>query len=209
MKTISLIRESLWNEAKWLGVAFPAEDGDTAPPILGLVFQNGRPATAIFQAWRRDLGEKDQNEQLYISIIQGISAQEPSAYRVLIGANPLAALQDRTVKYLFMVYRINTMEPSSPENLQRFLRSYEDHRGYILAPAVLPKGEAQPHLGLHLGIEKSELHVKLAWQVGRHDPEVPAIQADDQPIIPEGATQVPVTEVLAFKRRTDASDRHG
>jgi hypothetical protein len=182
-------------------VAYFTTEGDATPPVMGLVFADGRPATTIFEQWRRAFGDQDQDERLYVTIVQGISKRNPASYRVLIGASPAVVLQDESVKYAFLPYRIQTMEATSATHLDGFLRSYAAVGRYILAPAVVPIDAAVPVVAEHLGIEKVELQVKLAWQVGRHDLEVSAINIDDDLIIPEGITPIPVAEVLAFKRR--------
>jgi len=205
IKTISLIRLALWDRARWRGVATLTTASNTSPPILGLVFENGEAATEIFQAWRQELGERDLEERLYIGIVRGVTVANPSAYRVVIGANPGVALGDPDVKFAQMIYRIQMMEPSSSANLDRFLEGYGRLGTYIVAPAVVIEGEDAPRVGLALGIEKKAIQVKQAWQVGRHDPEVVAIYEHDDLIMPPGVKDIPVREVLAWKR--DRPDR--
>jgi hypothetical protein len=43
---------------------------------------------------------------------------------------------------------------------------------------------------------KREMHIRNAWEIGRHDPDSIAIQAEDKPIIPAGHAVIPVREVL-------------
>lgn len=201
IRTISLIRQTLWDDAGWRGVATLTATDDAVPPVLGLLFENTTAGTEIFQAWREELGETDEQERIYVSIIRGVSKANPFAYRVMIGTNPDTALGDGSTKYAVMTYRIQKMEPSSPQNLDRFLASYASLGRYILAPTFYLQLGHEPRVGVHLGITKADLHIKAAWQVGRHDLEVSAIREDDEPVIPEGIADVPVMEVLTLKAR--------
>jgi len=46
--TISLIRPSLWDEAKWFGVVFITSAGDSDLPIIAPVFRDGSAARTSF-----------------------------------------------------------------------------------------------------------------------------------------------------------------
>ena len=56
-----------------------------------------------------------------------------------------------------------------------------------------------------LGILKHEIHVRPAWQVGRHDPDGCGIETDDDLIIPEEESDVPVLELIAWKKKKGGS----
>lgn len=93
------------------------------------------------------------------------------------------------------------MTPETSRNLDTFLACYEQVKKYVLLPgAMTPTGPAV--LAPSLGILKRELNVRPAWQVGRHDPDASAIDADDKIIIPEGITNAPVLEALAWKKKS-------
>jgi hypothetical protein len=49
-------------------------------------------------------------------------------------------------------------------------------------------------------IGKCELNVRDAWQVGRHDPDAPAIREDDEPIVPDDQTEPPIADLLRARR---------
>ena len=42
----------------------------------------------IFTGWKEEVGQEDIQERLRVSIITGISQENPAAYRVVISANP-------------------------------------------------------------------------------------------------------------------------
>jgi hypothetical protein len=52
---LSPIDVALWNCAKWRGIAFGEVEG--APPLLGIMFENGKLGQAIFETWRERWGD--------------------------------------------------------------------------------------------------------------------------------------------------------
>ncbi len=207
VQTVSLIRMPLWSKARWVGAVFEFWGEDSVPPVLGLMFESGRYATSIFELWRQVLGDHDVDERLYISIVRGISVQNPSMYRILIGANLVTAMDRSVAKFFYTMYRIQTMEPQSPDNLNNFLGRYSEVGSYLLAPAVFLDTQGGPRIGYHLGIRKKDLHVKAAWEVGRHQPEASAIFAEDDPFIPEDEPNAPVIELLKLRRSNLSPDK--
>jgi hypothetical protein len=125
------------------------------------------------------------------------------AYRVSIGSS-IEAAELQPTEIGFFLSRNNTMEPTTPENLDRFLRSYTTLGEYLLAPAVQGPG-GEPRLFSRLSILKRELFVREAWQIGRHDPDAASLSSDDHPIIPPEAVDAPVIELLEWLRRHDES----
>ena len=200
IETVSLIREVLWDRANWVGTAFLLYEADTSPPILALLFRNAEAASIIFKNWRKELGRQDCSELLRVTIIRHINKVAPHSYRVVIGVNPGFAFREPGVKRAIMIARINTMEPLSEHNLNRFLRSYDICGGYFLGHAVQLDGQSQPVAALDNCIAKRELHIREAWEIGRNDPDGVGIQEDDDPIIPQGQEDAPVLELLCWKR---------
>jgi len=205
IQTVSFIRETLWDEAKWCGTGFLVSPDESSPPILAPMFEGREAAKQIFAQWRSELGVRDTKERLRIAIVRGIDKANPYSYRVVIGANPEVAWSQPDMRYTFLVYRINTMEPTSDLNLERFLHSYEAFGGYYLVPAVA-KGElSEPDVIWDYYLIKRELHVREAWEIGRHDVDSAAIHEDDAPIIPTGQKSPPVIELLRWKREQVSS----
>lgn len=195
--TFSLFRESLWNRARWMGAAFVWELNQ--PPFFCLAFRDEKAATEIFTHWRRELGRFDEAEKLRISVLQKIARQNPHAYRIVLSPTPRVLSGMPDVKQFAFVSRCTTAEPDSDHNLTNFLAAYRRHGGYLLAPAIL-KGDAGVEPLFNHGILKRELHVREAWQVGRHDPDSTGIRSNDDPFIPTGETGAPVLELLQFLR---------
>lgn len=200
VKTVSLIREVLWNQAGWSGMAFLWLPDDSRPAVLALFFENAQAAEQIFAQWRKELGNVDKEERLRVAIVRGISRKNPYAYRVVIGVNPLTAFSREDAKYVAMISRIQTMEPSSSHNLNGFLASYDKHGKYFLAHAILRSTSSEVEPVWRNCIEKRELYVREAWEVGRNDPDSVAIQEDDDPVIPPSQDNAPVLDLLRWRR---------
>jgi hypothetical protein len=67
--------------------------------------------------------------------------------------------------------------------------------------------EMEPgEISLSLAIEKRELIIRPAWQVGPNEFESAAIRAEDSPLLPEGTSKIPVLAVLEFKEEKAKED---
>lgn len=196
IETISLIRKPLWDEARFCGAFYltnPAQDA----PLLGLMFRGANAATQIFLQWHQELGDDDTDERLRITIIRGIDVENPYAYRVLIGSNfeqhaPEAGL-------VFMMSRMQRMDATTDENLNRFLQAFEKAGEYALVPGHLAAEGSFP-TPLPGGVGKRKLYVRDAWQIGMHDPDSAGIDPDEQPVIPAGQQDAPITELIPWLR---------
>ena len=198
--TVSLIHETLWDKATWCGTGFLWVPGDPSPPTFAPIFRDGNAAEQIFSLWREELGGRDTDERLRISVVCGISQENPFAYRVIIGSNPTSSIPGNDIEYVAMVCRLNTMEPSSNHNLNGFMSRYKACGGFILSYMIMPHGseQAKPVFGNH--ILKRELHIREAWEIGRHDYDSVGVLEDDDPIIPGDQIDAPVIELLQWKR---------
>jgi len=201
IRTVSLIRFALWDKAKWSGTVYATgEESSVLQPVLGLGFENPEVAKQIFQSWKAELGDRDTDDRLRVVIVRGISMQNPHWYRVLIGSNLDRELRTPGVRQVVSVSRMNTMEADSEVNLERFLRSYDKVKSYILTAAAMTPQRGFAFVPDCPGLIKRELHVRRAWEIGRNDPDSVAIFVDDTPIIPADQKSPPVTELLLWKR---------
>ena len=208
METVSLIRESLWERAGWSATLFLTTEGTAEPPALALVFKEAEPAREIFAQWREEVGPEDSKGALHVAIIRCIDKENPYSYRVVIGTNPHPGMVGDDRKLMFMLLRVNTMTPSSAENLERFLRSYKEAGAYFLMPGVMPDKTSNPEPVWDNCILKRDLVVKHAWQVGKNDIDSAGIRESDDPVMPAGVEAAPVLEVLESMRgRTKQSNR--
>jgi hypothetical protein len=199
IEAIAPIRMELWDKAKWLGTLFGASPILNEPPIIAPIFRNREAAERIFASWRADYGTVDARNALRVSIVRGINASNPHSYRIALSANPALSAGNKT-RFMTMMARLNTMAPQSSENLEMFLSRLTRLRRYFLAPAVIEGTPPNPEILFEYAIEKTEISVREAWQVGRHDLDMMAISGDDDPIIPDGETNPPVAELLQWKR---------
>ena len=197
IEMVSLIRPSLWDQAGWTGTVFMTSPDDAELPCLAPMFRNEEVCRMIFRQWRRDLGEVDRGEQLRVSIVRGVSALNPHAYRVLIGSNPDQAFLRAGGKLVAVMSRINQMDPATSENLERFLASYRKHQGYFLLPAVVQRDGRPPEPLFDHAIAKRELLIRHAWAIGEHDLDAVAISEADSPVIPDNKeADAPVLALL-------------
>jgi hypothetical protein len=197
MRTVSLIREPLWNRANWRGAYFESS-GAGSPPLLALMFGDEDAGSAIFRQWREEIGADDKAKQLRISFITGISSKQPHAYRVVIGANPPA---DLGKDELFAILTRNlSVDARTPANLHTFLGLYRQVGEFYFAPAF-GDGRSRPRVDGALAIKIHRAHVVEAWRVGENDLERAAIDDDDDVIVPEGENDPPYLRARAQRSK--------
>ena len=196
---ISPIDIQLWDKAEWIGTLFMVYLD--YPPVLGVIYKNGEAGKAIFREWYDRWAGKDEHDYLRISVVRGISTRNPAEYAVVIGAN-IQRIYSNERKVVLGISRINKMKPDSTKNLKMFIEEYKKKGRFILVPVQMDMRKRSPEiLSESLVIEKCELHVREAWQIGVNDPDVVALNEDDDPIIPEGMEDPPIAEVLENKRK--------
>jgi hypothetical protein len=169
----------LWDKAGWRGTFFMSGGG--RPPLLGLMFLDHAAAQKIFEGWHKRYGERDEYEELRISIIEGeISGEEPG-YTVHVGAdyeNTIKRYRDAGLKFdlgcdvLITATRMNRMNPSpESKNLERFKTAYREYKTYFLAPGVMKPDGSHLRLYPELGIYKSLIHFRHVNEISENDPD--------------------------------------
>jgi hypothetical protein len=200
IKLISLISASDWDRAGWVGVGYLT--APSRPPVMILLFSSVAAANAIFQEWRKQIGDDDTDDRLAITILKGIDTRHPNYYRVSIGAMP----QEKDGLVVTMT-RNHLMTPTSTSNLDRFLTSYKAYKGFLLTFAVCADPAALNLSEVHFneGIVKRHIHAKEAWEVADGDIEALGIFPDDRPHIPSvHITDAPVLELLKKRKKRGA-----
>ena len=144
------------------------------PPVMALMFEDKAAAEMIFERWRERFGERDTNEEIYLSILRRLPKQHPHHYIVSVTSNPGA---DKKVsgQRVIVPIRSLTMEPNDSVNLERFLKHYRQIRAFLLMPGVLATSQ-KPELVRNLALLKRNLSVKEAASVGEHDMEAIALR---------------------------------
>lgn len=173
LKVYSIIDIHLWDRAGWTGTAF-ADWGAPYPPAIALLFTDSDAGRKIFERWHERFGRIDKQDEIYLAIVRGISADYPAHYRVLITSRLGFEDEVPSRQQLMVPGRMNTMHAESDVNLIRFLEAYGRAGVYALLPAVW-KGEGKPDLLYSLAILKRKLSVKAASEIGDNDIEMMAL----------------------------------
>lgn len=196
MKSVSLIRESLWNRAGWSATAMAVYEDPRVPPLLLPAFKDESAAQEIFEGLREDVGEEDSDDQLRVVLIRGICRSNPYAYRVVFGTQPTRPKKLPQKGFVAFNARVNTMEARSSENLDRFLKSYEMVGKYAIAPCAFESEVRVKEPMLSLAIKKWHLNIREAWEIGPNDLDGIGIRPDDDPVVPPGESNPPVFALL-------------
>jgi len=98
--------------------------------------------------------------------------------------------------------RLHTMQPSSDANLKMFEGELEKYQEFFLCPAYMPDRTAEPSVYMELGIKmkrESIIICNASDILGNDFLSVCAITPDDDPIIPKGKENSPITEIMRRK----------
>jgi len=208
IQVLSPVSTTLWDKAGWNGAAFyvpPVLDG---PPGMALMFTERDAALRAFAELRKAFDLADARGRFRVAIIRGVSKAHPTWYRISIGPRT-NALEPRPGGFVIVRYRSLTATPPTTENLDRFLQRYERVGKYVLGAAVVTprNGELESHF--ENAILMRDLTLRNAWEIGRDDPDMAAIFADDNPMIPPDTANPPVVELIAWKKGEEGpEDRH-
>jgi hypothetical protein len=72
---------------------------------------------------------------------------------------------------------------------------------YLFTPGYVSKDGSSADFFTELGILKSQLWVRPAWQIGEHDLDICGLQPNDKVIIPKDVKDPPVVRALARLRK--------
>jgi hypothetical protein len=172
-----------WNKAGWKAVAY-GDRGD-APPLFALAFKNGDAARAIFEGWRERYGDRDQREELRISIIEGDLPGKEPGYSVNISTDLdvfVARLKEAGFEYdddlLVSVSRTHRMNPDpGSTNLETFKRNVRRNKAYILLPAVY-HSDTRIELLPGLEILKGKVLFRHVRDLHPNDPDVAVLATE-------------------------------
>jgi hypothetical protein len=138
------------------------------------LFTEREAARKIFERWRERFGPVDEQNDIYVAVVRGISAKNPTHYRVMVTSRLQPDVDIDSRQQLLITSRIQTMEPASDANLTKFLDIYRQAGAYLLVPAIW-EGEGQPEFLFDVALLKRDLTVKAASEVGEHDIEAIAL----------------------------------
>jgi hypothetical protein len=169
----SVINSHLWDQAGWKGALY-GSSSPGAPPLLGLLFTNEDVARKIFAGWRERFGKVDEDDEIHISIVRGISEEHPHQYAVMITSKLPERDELRDTNKVIVASRIQHMRADTSVNLERFLTACRSAGRYVLLPAVL--GPDGPDFVWDLAIAKNKLTVKRGDEIGPGDIERTALK---------------------------------
>ena len=192
---LSPIQLDLWNKAGWYGTAFMVHP-QMPNPILALHFRDADAARRIFEDWSERWGYEGSDENVRISIITGVTRNEPFAYSMNVGPvfRTSVVQGGKTFLSLSRYMRLNA---TTPDNLNNFLAAYHKSGSFGLVPAITPKGQEFPEPLFDLIQPRRKLEVRPAWTIEEHDPDLSVLQDDDDPMIPEDQADPPVRRAMA------------
>jgi len=162
MPAAAFTTHPLWAEAKWSATTYKWHPTSEAPPIMGLVFENEKAGLEIFRDAERQMRHEDRFDEIRVSIIEGtVTGQEQRpGYSVHICADPdaLAAratldelVVDPTIVPFLGQWNRHYPVPGTSPLLARFKDEFEEHREFLLAPAIRHadgKLYIEPELGI-------------------------------------------------------------
>ncbi len=192
-RVYSHINIALWNEAEWAATAYICVPNYI--PMLILGFKNASAAKRIFEEWQSKFGQADQDEELRVSIVTGISRRHPFHYKVKVSSNLKRKHLSRG-NHAMLISRFQHMQPPDLNNLNGFITSYRQAGSYYLLPAHFTSENDIDEPFWDLRIQMQKLDIRPAWQIGENDPDVVLISEDDDPIIPKGVEDAPVIHAL-------------
>jgi hypothetical protein len=185
MEPVSVIHDTLWEEAIWTGVAYDSDHNML--PLLVPIYEYVEATEKLFELMVEDIGIEDPNERLRVSIIFGVDQSSPDVYRVLFCDNA------ENISGNFRA-RIFQCSKNSSDDLENFIAKFEKTGKFAVLPAAITEEGSATTIKTH--IVKTQLFVKDAWQIGTTDLDAYAIRKGDNPVIPSSETNAPVTELL-------------
>jgi hypothetical protein len=188
----SIINNHLWDKAKW--EAFGSFYQGTFFGIF-VGFANAEAGKKIFEEWIDRFGREDKEERIRVCIVKGIDKKNPYSYRVLVTAK-LEKEDFAPDSVIYTTIRIHEMIPKTSETLDDLIRMYTQLGYFGLFPAEFDKATLRIKPSFELGINKRELSIRNAWEIGEHDPDMPGIKKHDDPIIPVGEINPPIKKLL-------------
>jgi len=190
----SVIDNTLWDNANWKAFGFLIDRNNELG--LTILFENFEEGKKIFDGWRKNIGEDDEKERIRISVIKGISIENPHWYRVHITSNINGVEKDGDE--FILASKSHELNALNSRNLDNLTQLYEKFNSYTLYPASMnSSGQFVPDLTR--GIKKKELIIKNAWEISLNNIDSVILKEGDDIIIPENIENAPVLEVLTLK----------
>ncbi len=165
MPAAAFATHPLWEEAKWSATTYQWHPTSAAPPVMGLVFDNGDAGLKIFREAERSMNHLDEFDEIRIAIIEGaVPGQEHRpGYSIHLSADPEALaghatfadfVVDPTIVPFLGQWNRNYPIPGTPSMLPSFKEEFEKHNEFLLAPTIR-RADGQLDMVPELGIVKN------------------------------------------------------
>lgn len=195
---------SLWNQAKWKGCGYMISYDHSEPPIMIFLFEDMDAAKKIFEKWENDY--RNQKLNLQITIITGIDKSNPYWYKVLLAPsiNRIKDMDGENGRYVLMTSRYHLMQAQGSTNLSLLKADFDRFHFVGISACGIENGQMtnNPQKRYPKVIPIKDIVFREAWTIAENTLEQVAIQASDNPIIPEAhKNDAPVVKVLEKRRK--------
>jgi len=193
IKVSSIINLELWGKAKWMGFGFCFLRAPQEAVGIIIAYEDFESGKKIFEKWINKFGKVDKNNEIRVSIIKGVNKDNPDWYRVHICKN-IEISQNNG--FISSVSRVHEMRPQSSENLEKIINAFTLMKRYKLYPAKATKNNSIENPLFSLGILKTTLIIKNAWEINENDIDRAVIKENDNPITPNDVEDAPILKIL-------------
>jgi hypothetical protein len=200
MKVISIINLSLWEEAKWLGIGVIAPPIFGCPPMFGLAFVNFVAGEKILKDWISRIGYYDKDDLIQIGIIKGIDKKNPYHYRVIITSKINPSTNSSGANLFQILSRLHTMQAQNSNTLSLLETAIGMNSFFDLLQVTAEIDGPIPHPETAIKKNISSITIRNAWEVEPDSFLLTGILPTDDPILPPGSEEAPITKALEFSR---------
>jgi transcription elongation factor Elf1 len=167
----------LWAQANWSATTYQWHPTSSAPPLMGIVFENTEAGLQIFRDAQREMNHEDRFEEIRIAIIEGEiewQAHRPG-YSIHLCADPDALAGHATMADFVVDPQVlpflgqwnrHYPIPNTPSLLDRFKQEFSRHQEFMLAPTIL-RSDGQRYMVHELGIIKSAIQFRKLEDIAR------------------------------------------
>jgi hypothetical protein len=179
MPVAAFTTSPIWARAKWRGTTFRwnPDHPKKVPPIMGLCFDNADEGRKLFSQLVDYQGNRDEHEEIRVSIIEGSPPGQRFGYSVHISPDPesLAAYASAAgivldPKLIPFFGRWNRMYPiaGSPSYLQMFKEGFAKHNEFMLTSATR-RDDGQQYFDVKIGLVKHKVELRKLGDITRGD----------------------------------------
>lgn len=145
------------------------------------------PQKKIFEKWEKDY--RNQKLNLKITIITGIDKSNPYWYKVLLAPdiNRVKEMDGENGRYVLMTSRYHLMQAQGSTNLSLLRADFDKFHFVGISACGIENGNManDPQKRYPKVIPIKDIVFREAWTIAENTLEQVAIQASDNPIIPE------------------------